>query len=224
MNSIFFRRSFTILLFLFVSLAAHAEKWIPFVIDSYVSAQAPWFISVRPDSAGTESWSCRDGQNLMVIMLVKSGAESPDDMDGLSNEYKRMISDYVSRLHGQLTDSSTLDYNGVIAKKIHVQFKPPGNDTGYVADCIFIIGNNRVYTLQYLQPAALASSNHDADYFLNSIKTDKYFTHDHQFKREDRSSALERGFVVGQVIGYLLILAALLYFLRKLLQRQNRLR
>jgi hypothetical protein len=205
------------LILILFSVSADAKEWRKSFIDSYVSVEVPWGMD-NTDSAGTRIMQQYFGSSALIITRTETGNTRPADREELNERYSAVISKYVADLHGKLSDSTTFVSNGIIGKKIHVAYRQ--NDSDFVAEVIFFLGNNRLYTVQY-QHAVSAAPVPEAERAMNSVQPTKSFKPDRQFEKKKRSDMFERGFAMGQAAGYLIAVCAIAFFLFRWIRRNR---
>lgn len=205
---------------IFISLNANAKEWRTSSLDIYVSVEVPWSME-RTDTAGTETrWQYSGSSLLLVIRSEVSGA-LPMDREELDQRYSATISEYVRSLNGRVTDSGTFVSNGIVCKRVDVAYRQ--NDSDFVAEAIFILGNHRLYSVQYLH-AVSAVPFPAAERAMNSFAPSKSFTPDRQFeKRKNSAPAFERGFQFGLSVGSIIAICGIAYFFMRWYRRNKRL-
>ena len=212
-------RTFLPAFLMLFSVNADAKDWRKSFIDTYVSVEVPWGMD-NTDSAGTRIMQQYFGSSVLIITRTETGDTRPADREELDERYSAVISKYVGDLRGTLSDSTTFISSGIIGKKIHVAYRHPLNDSDFVAEMIFFLGNNRLYTVQYQHPVS-ATPVPEAERAMNSVQPTKSFKPDRQFEKKKGWNMSGRAFAMGQAVGYLIAVCAIAFFLFRWIRRNK---
>lgn len=201
---------------------AFTQQFTKLVIDENISLAIPDNYS-KKDTLGTTVFSARIDYGLVMIVIVPTKLEGVKvkDEKALLKTYNGFRTGLLGSSKGKMVSQETLDINGLKLDKISFTVK---TDTQTVVkDCLTLLAADNIYSIQFWQVDwAIGSLAKQKDSLFSSIKINPALSSQDQFNYSSKEETFERSVKIGELIGSLLTIAIIIFFVVWLIRKLSK--